>query len=195
MQKLFGEINEAGQSNLCAQWLKETTKALMVNDITRPKNKLQVTKYRKRVQMSSEWLDAMEEELQQIEKNNTWELVPRPVDKNVIGTKWVYQNKMNEEGKIVRHKARLMCKGYSQVKGINLEEIFAPMARLEAIRMFLAFSTYKGYKFYQMDIKSSFLNGNLEDKLYMEQPKGFLLHDNETFVCQLKKLLEHGTLD
>lgn len=90
---------------------------------------------------------------------------------------------MNEEGKIFKHKARLVCKGYSQVEGIDFEEIFAPVARLEAIRMFLAYSTYTGYKVYQMDVKSTFLNGNLEEEVYMEQPEGFLLHDDETFVC------------
>ncbi|GLJ55714.1 hypothetical protein SUGI_1196790 [Cryptomeria japonica] len=95
---------------------------------------------------------------------------------------------MNEEGKTVRHKARLVCKGYSQVEGIDFEETFAPVARLEAIRMFLAYSSYKGYKVYQMDVKFVFLNRNLEE-VYMEQPEGFLLHDNKTFLCQLKKAL------
>lgn len=70
---------------------------------------------------------------------------------------------MNEEGKIIQHKARLVCKGYAQVEGIDFEENFAQVAKLEAIRMFLAFSTYKGYKVYQMDVKSTFLNGNLEE--------------------------------
>lgn len=85
---------------------------------------------------------------------------------------------MNEEGNIVRHKARLVCKGYSQVEGIDFEETFALMARIEAIRMFLAFFAYKGYKVYQMDVKSPFLNGNLEEEVYMEQLEGFLLHDD-----------------
>lgn len=138
---------------------------------------------------SEKWMDEMEEELQQIAKNKTWELVPRPADKNVIGTtKWVYQNKINEEGKIVKHKARLVCKGFSQLEGIEFEETFAPVARLEAIRMFLTFSSFKGYKVYQMDVKSYFLNGNLEE-VQIEQLEGFLLHDDETFVCQLKKAL------
>lgn len=134
-------------------------------------------------------MDVMEDELQQIEKNKTWELVPRLEDKNITGTKWVYWNKMNEEGKIVRHKDRLVCKGYSQVQGIDFEETFAPVARLEAIIMFLAFSTYKGYKVYQMDVKSTFLKGNLEEEVFMEQLEGFLLHDAETFVCRLKKAM------
>ena len=79
------------------------------------------------------WVAAMNEELDQIEKNNTWELVPRPKDKNVIGTKWVFRNKLNEDGQVTRNKARLVCKGYAQVEGIDFDETFAPIARMEAI--------------------------------------------------------------
>ena len=88
----------------------------------------------------------MNEELDQIERNQTWELVPRPKDKNVIGTKWVYKNKMNEDGQVIKNKARLVCKGYSQVEGVEYEETFSHVAILEAIGMFLAFSTTKNLK-------------------------------------------------
>ena len=93
--------------------------------------------------------------------------MPRPKDKNVIGTKWVFRNKLDEDGQIVRNKSRLVCKGYDQVKGTNFEETFAPAARLEAIRIFLTFVCFKNFKVYQMDVKSSFLNGNLEE-VYIE---------------------------
>jgi hypothetical protein len=92
------------------------------------------------------WLKSMNEELDQIEKNDTWELVPRPTNKNVIGSKWVYKNKMNEQGNIVRNKARLVCKGYAQIEGLDFDETFAPVARLEAIRMFLAYACHKSLK-------------------------------------------------
>ena len=105
----------------------------------------------------------MEEELDQIEKNETWELVPVPNNKNVIGTKWVFRNKMNEDGQVIRNKARLVCKGYAQIEGIDFEEIFAPMARMEAIKMILAYACSKDIKVYQMDVKSAFLNGDLEE--------------------------------
>ena len=82
----------------------------------------------------------MEEELSQIEKNETWELVPRPMEINVIGTKWVFRNKLNEDGHVTRNKARLVCKGYAQVEGINFEENFAPLATVESIRMILAYA-------------------------------------------------------
>jgi FtsZ-interacting cell division protein YlmF len=135
------------------------------------------------------WLKSMNEELDQIEKNDTWELVPRPTNKNVIGSKWVYKNKMNEQGNIVRNKARLVCKGYAQIEGLDFDETFAPVARLEAIRMFLAYACHKQFKVYQMDVKSSFLNGDLKEEVYMEQPEGFQLSDNPDFVCKLKKAL------
>jgi hypothetical protein len=112
----------------------------------------------------------MNEALDQIEKNDTWELVPRPTNKNVIGSKWVYKNKMNEQGNIVRNKARLVCKGYAQIEGLDFDETFVPVERLEAIRMFLAYACHKKFKFYQMDVKSDFLNGYLKEEVYMEQP-------------------------
>lgn len=114
------------------------------------------------------WVKAKEEEMTQIEKNKTWELVPCPKDKNITGTKWVFKNKMNEEGQVIRNKARLVCKGYSQIEGIDFEETFAPVACMEAIRMFLAFAFSKGFKIYQMDVKTTFLNGELKEEVYME---------------------------
>ena len=135
------------------------------------------------------WVKVMNEELDQIEKNQTWDLVPRPKDKNVIWTKWVFKNKMNEDGQVVRNKARLVCKGYAQVEGVDFEETFSPMARLEAIRIFLAFASYKRLKVYQMDVKSAFLNGYLEEEVYIEQPEGFQLTDKRNYVCKLKKAL------
>jgi hypothetical protein len=119
------------------------------------------------------WLKSMNEELDQIEKNDTWELVPSPLDKNVIGSKWVYKNKMKEQGNIVRNKDRLVCKGHAQIEGLDFDETFAYVARLEAIRMFLAYACHKKIKFYQMDVKSTFLNGDLKEEVYMEQLEGF----------------------
>jgi hypothetical protein len=104
------------------------------------------------------WLKSMNEELDQIEKNDTWELVHRPANKNVIGSKWVYKNKMNEQGNIVRNKARLVYKGYSQIEGLDFDETFAPIPILESIRIFLAYVCHKQFKVYQMDVKSAFLN-------------------------------------
>eukprot|EP00253_Pinus_taeda_P030538 PITA_30538 len=130
----------------------------------------------------------MDEELEQIKKNNTWELVPRPKDKNVIGTKWIFKNKLNENGEVIRNKSRLVCKGYAQQEGIEFEETFAHVARLEAIQMFLVVSSFQKFKVFQMDVKSSFLNGDLEE-VYIEQPDGFILGNDPNLVCRFKKAL------
>ena len=100
------------------------------------------------------WVKDINKELDQIEKNKTWELVPKPQDKNVTGTKWVLKNKLNENGQVIMNKYKWVCKGYAQVEGVDFEETFAPMAILEAIRILLAFSSYKKLKVYQMDAKS-----------------------------------------
>ena len=116
-------------------------------------------------------------------------MVPRPKDKNVIGTKWIFKNKLNESGDVIRNKARLVCKGYAQQEGIDFEETFAPVARLEAIRMFLALSIFQKFKVFQMDVKSAFLNGDLDEEVYIEQPDGFILGNDPKLVCRLKKAL------
>jgi len=105
----------------------------------------------------------MNEEIEKIEKNNSWELVPRPHDKNIIGTKWIFKNKLNENGEVIRNKTRLVCKGYAQKEGIDFEETFAHATRLKAIRMFLALSSFQKFAVYQMDVKSSFFNGHLQE--------------------------------
>jgi hypothetical protein len=128
----------------------------------------------------------MDEELDQIEKNDTWELVPRPKNKNVIGTKWVFKNKLNKDGQVTRNKVILVCKGYAQIERIDFEETFSPVARMEAIRLLLAYACSKNVKVYQMDVKSSLLNGELEEEVYIEQPEGFQLLENTDYVCKLK---------
>jgi hypothetical protein len=120
----------------------------------------------------------MNEELDQIEKDKTWELVPRPKDKNVIWIKWIFKNKLNENGHIIKNKIKLVCKGYSQVEGIDFEETCAPLPRLESIIMFFAFACFKTFKIFQMDVKEAFLNGTLEEEFYLEQPKTFKLKKN-----------------
>jgi hypothetical protein len=131
----------------------------------------------------------MDEELDQIEKNDTWELVPGPKNKNVIDTKWVYKNKLNEYGQVTRNNAILVCKGYAQVEGIDFEETFSPVSRLEAICLILAYAFSKNIKVYQMDIKSSFLNGKLEEEVYIEKLEGFKLSENTDYMCKIKMAL------
>ena len=110
----------------------------------------------------------MNEEIEQIGQNKTWTLVPRPKDNNVIDTKWVFRNKLNEDGEVSRNKARLVCKGYSQEEGIDYDETFSHVVRLEGVRTFLAYLTHKGFKFYQINVKFAFLKGILEEEVYIE---------------------------
>ncbi|GJV93194.1 retrovirus-related pol polyprotein from transposon TNT 1-94 [Tanacetum coccineum] len=107
------------------------------------------------------WIIAMQEELNQFERNKVWTLVPKPHGKTIIGTKWIWKNKMDENGIVIKNKARLVAQGYNQQEGIDYEETFAPVARLEAIRIFLAYAAYMGFMVYQMDVKSAFLNGKI----------------------------------
>jgi len=102
-----------------------------------------------------------------------WDLVPKPEHKNIIGTKWVFKNKLNEQGEVIRNKARLVAQGYSQQEGIDYTETFAPVARLEAIRLFLSYAVNHNIILYQMDVKSAFLNGVIYEEVFVKQPLGF----------------------
>ncbi|KAJ0936201.1 putative RNA-directed DNA polymerase [Helianthus annuus] len=119
------------------------------------------------------WVEAMQEELQQFQKLGMWKLVDRPPNYKKIGTRWVYRCKKDDRGVVVRNKARLVVQGFNQVEGIDYNEVYAPVARLEAIRIFLAYASYKKFTVYQMDVKSEFLHGVVEEEVYVEQPPGF----------------------
>ncbi|GKE41638.1 retrovirus-related pol polyprotein from transposon TNT 1-94 [Tanacetum coccineum] len=123
------------------------------------------------------WVDAMQEELNQFYKNKVWTLIPLLYGKTAIGSKWVFKNKKDEHGITTKNKARLVAQGYSQEEGIDYDETFAPVSRMEAIRIFLAFATYMNFKVYQMDVKSAFLNGKLKEEVYVKQPPGFESRD------------------
>ncbi|GJR64136.1 putative ribonuclease H-like domain-containing protein [Tanacetum coccineum] len=119
------------------------------------------------------WVKAMQEEMQQFINQKVWQLVPLPDGKIAIGTKWILKNKRDARGIVVRNKARLVAQGHRQEEGIDYDEVFAPVARIEAIRLFLAFASYMGFMVYQMDVKSAFLYGEIEEEVYVTQPKGF----------------------
>ncbi|KAM5569751.1 hypothetical protein ABKV19_016986 [Rosa sericea] len=135
------------------------------------------------------WKKAMEEEISVIEKNSTCDLVNRPSDKIVIGVKWLYKTKLNVDGSIQRNKARLVAKGYSQQPGVDFHETYAPVARLDTIRALIALAAQKNWSLYQLDVKSAFLNGVLNEEVYVEQPQGFVIENEEQKVYKLKKAL------
>ncbi|WP_274923133.1 reverse transcriptase domain-containing protein, partial [Streptomyces clavifer] len=118
-----------------------------------------------------------------------WDLVPLPEGKSQIGTKWIFKNKLDQSGNVIRNKARLVAKGYAQVEGIDFEETFAPVARLESIRILLAYASSMRIKLFQMDVKSAFLNGEIEEDVYVTQPQGFEDPHHPDYVYKLKKAL------
>lgn len=135
---------------------------------------------------SAEWQLAMQKEYDSMLKNGTWELVDRPRDKNVVGCKWVFKTKLNEDNKVSEFKARLVAKGYTQEQGNDYDEVFAPVVRSPTIRMFLNVTARRNLQIRQFDIKTAFLNGKLDEEIYMKQPEGFQVGDK---VCRLHKAI------
>ena len=123
------------------------------------------------------WQDAMTEEYQSIMKNDVWDIVTRPKGKSVVTSKWIYKIKHATDGSVEKYKARFVARGLSQVEGIDYEETFAPVARYTSIRTIIALATSMGRRLHQMDVKTSFLNGEIEEEVYIEQPDGFVIHE------------------
>ncbi|XP_038702598.1 uncharacterized protein LOC119999153 [Tripterygium wilfordii] len=135
------------------------------------------------------WAEAMEEELKQIEKNETWQLVDLRADKEAIGVKWVYKTKLNPDNTVQKYKARLVAKGYSQQFGKDYTETFAPVACMETVRLIIALAAQKKWKLHHLDVKSAFLNGFLEEEVFVQQPPGFVKQGAESQVLKLNKAL------
>nr|KAJ0208302.1 hypothetical protein LSAT_V11C500255750 [Lactuca sativa] len=160
----------------------QTEQLMMVHDEEEPTS---YTDAKKR----KEWVNALKVELASIEKNNTWRLVDLPKDRKPIGLKWVFKVKRDPHGKILKHKARIVAKGYVQKQGIDYEEVFAPVARIETVRVILALAGCNGWHVHHLDVKSSFLNGKLEEEVYVSQPDGFVKRGEENKVYKLSKAL------
>ncbi|GJX88613.1 putative ribonuclease H-like domain-containing protein [Tanacetum coccineum] len=135
------------------------------------------------------WFQAMQDEIHEFDRLDVWELVPPPDCAMIIALKWIYKVKLDEYGDVLKNKARLVAKGYRQEEGLDFEESFAPVARLEAIRIFLANAASKNMTVYQMDVKTAFLNGELKEEVYVSQPEGFVDPDRPHHVYRLKKAL------
>jgi hypothetical protein len=135
------------------------------------------------------WRLAMLDEMTAIEANGTWELADPPHHLRPIGLKWVYKAKKDAAGIISKYKARLVAKGYVQCQGVDFDKVFAPVARLESVRLLLAHAANEGWPVHHMDVKSAFLNGELQEEVYVEQPPGFVLKEHEGKVLRLVKAL------
>ncbi|GJX79079.1 retrovirus-related pol polyprotein from transposon TNT 1-94, partial [Tanacetum coccineum] len=136
-------------------------------------------------QITLSWLIPMQEELNQFIGNDVWELVPQPKNMTIIGTKWVFRNKLDENGIVSRNKARLVAQGYNQQEDIDYDETYAPVARLESIRILLAYACAIDFKLFQMDVKSAFLNGFINEEVYVAQPLGFIDFEKPDHVYKL----------
>jgi hypothetical protein len=117
----------------------------------------------------------MREEIEAVERNKTWELVDLPHRHRPIGLKWVYKLKKNKDSKVIKHKARLVARGFVQQAGVDFDEVFAPVARMESIRLLLALAAQEGWHVHHMDVKSAFLNGELREEVYVKQTPGFVI--------------------
>ncbi|GKB84092.1 retrovirus-related pol polyprotein from transposon TNT 1-94 [Tanacetum coccineum] len=136
-----------------------------------------------------DWVSAMQDELDQFARLKVWRLVPRPEGKTIIKTKWIFKNKKDESSLVIQNKARLVAVGYCQQEGIDYDETFAPVARIEAIRLFLAYAAHKDFTVFQMDVKTAFLNGILKEEVYVGQPPGFVSKQYPDHVYALDKAL------
>nr|GEU52708.1 hypothetical protein [Tanacetum cinerariifolium] len=143
----------------------------------------------KEAMADSAWIESMQEELHQFDRLDVWELVDRPLCTNVINMKWLWKNKRDEENTVIRNKSRLVAKGYAQKEGVDFEESFAPVARLEVVWLFIAYAAHKSFIVYQMDVKTTLLYGPLKEEVYINQPVGFVDPYHPDKVYCLKKAL------
>ena len=131
----------------------------------------------------------MDEEIEAIERNNTWELIDLPRGHKTIGVKWVYKTKLKENGEVDKYKARLVAKGYKQEFGVDYKEVFAPVARHDTIKLVIALAAQNSWPIFQLDVKSAFLHGDLMELVFIDQPPGYIKSGNEHKVYKLKKAL------
>ena len=131
------------------------------------------------------WKKAMNQEMESMYSNKVWELVEAPNGVKPIGCKWIYKRKRGVDGRVETFKARLVAEGFTQKEGINYEETFSPVAMLKSIRILLSIAAVLDYEIWQMDVKTAFLNGHLEENIYMQQPDGFIQKGQEHMVCKL----------
>ena len=131
----------------------------------------------------------MIEEYSSIMKNDVWEVVPRPTGKSVVTSRWLYKINHVVDGNIEKYKAIFVARGFTQKEGIDYDETFAPVARYTTIRTIISLAAVFGWKLHQMDVKTTFLNGKIDEEVYIEQPEGFVTHGDKSHVCKLKKAL------
>ena len=136
-----------------------------------------------------QWLDAMQDEMKSLHDNHTYDLVKLPKGKKALEIRWIFRVKQDSNSTLPRYKARLVVKGFRQKKGVDFNEIFSPVVKMSFIRTVLSLAATLDLEVEQMDVKTIFLHGNLEEEIYMKQPDGFLVKGKEDYVCRLRKSL------
>jgi hypothetical protein len=138
---------------------------------------------------ASEWLSAMQEEMKSMSTNKVWDLVEIPQGAKIVGCKWVYKTKYDSKGNIERFKARLIAKGFTQREGIDYNEIFSPISSKDSFRIIMALVAHFNWELHKMDVKTAFINGDLQEDVYMAKPEGFDVEDKEHLGCRHKTLI------
>jgi hypothetical protein len=136
---------------------------------------------------SGKWLEAMKSELRSMSENQVWTLVEPPSDRKAVECKWIFKKKMDADGNVTVCKARLVAKGFRQVQGVDYDETFSPVVMFKSIWILLAILAFHDYEIWQMDVKTAFLNGNIDEELYMMQPEGFVDPKDANKVCKLQR--------
>ncbi|GKE69714.1 putative ribonuclease H-like domain-containing protein, partial [Tanacetum coccineum] len=199
VEQIIGDLNSAPQTRRMTKNLKEHSLFSSVQQRTNHKDlqnclfacflSQEEPKKVIRALKDPSWIEAMQEELLQFKLQEVWTLVDLPYGKRAIGIKWVYRNKKDKRGIVIKNKARLAAQGYKQEEQIDYDEVFALVSRIEAIRLFLAYALFKDFVVYQMDVKSAFLYGKIEEEVYVCQPPGFEDPDFPDRVYKVEKAL------
>ncbi|GJR54236.1 retrovirus-related pol polyprotein from transposon TNT 1-94 [Tanacetum coccineum] len=164
------------------RWTKNHPIEQVIVSTIKPKNI-------KEAMLDHSWIESIQDELNQFKRLDVWELVECSIGENIIAVKWIWKNKTDAENMVIRNKSRLVSKGYGQEEGIDFEESFAPVARLKAVRIFVAYAAHKNFPIYQIDVKTAFLNGPLKEEVFVRQPDGFVDPDFSNHIYRLKKAL------
>ncbi|GKA16318.1 retrovirus-related pol polyprotein from transposon TNT 1-94 [Tanacetum coccineum] len=182
LEQVIGDPSKPVITRKCLQTDAEVCMYALTISTIEPKNI-------KEAMLDHSWIESMQDELNQFKRLDVWELVECPVGRNIIAVKWIWKNKTDAENTVIQNKSCLVAKGYRQEEGIDFEESFAPVARLEAVRIFVAYAAHKNFPIFQMDVKTVFLNGPLKEEVFVRQPDGFVDPEFPNHVYHLKKAL------
>jgi hypothetical protein len=177
------ELRRSTRTRSAPEWYGNPVLEVMLLDNGKPTN------YEEAMMSpnSDKWLEAMKSEIGSMYENQVWTLVDLPDDRQAIENKWIFKKKIDVDGNVAVYKAGLVAKGFRQVQGVDYDETFSPVAMLKSVRIMLAIVTYFDYEIWQMDVKTTFLNGFLKEELYMMQPEGFVDPKDADKVCKLKR--------